>query len=106
MIFQGYDLTHLTPAMQKVAKAIIKKVGEEDSSQTFYTPQEWSARGEDYGRDAEMIVVHDGPPFAPHFNLDYEKYDLHDEMSEVIEATGYWMEACTTWYTAIYKGGE
>ena len=68
----------------------------------FYSPEEWCERGEVYGRESLLIVTHDGGDHAGAFNLDYEQYQLHDELINTLEDQGLWMEACTNWYTAIY----
>lgn len=68
----------------------------------FYTPKEWRARGELYGTDALLVVVHDGGDLAPFFNLDYGAYKLFDKMWNALEPVGVWAEACTSWYTAVY----
>lgn len=69
----------------------------------FHSPVEWKERGEEYGLQSLMIVVHDGGDLAAIFNIDYERYELHEGMIEHLRAAGYWFESCTSWYTAIYK---
>lgn len=69
----------------------------------FYTPAQWRERGEEYGRTAVAIVVHDGGPFARHFSYDHCDYTALEAMRKVLEAQGYWAEQCTSWYTAIYR---
>lgn len=70
---------------------------------TFYSPEEWIARGEEYGRESELVIVHDGGEVAKYFNLDYECYDLEQRMQKELAAHGLYAEPCTSWYTAIYK---
>ena len=69
----------------------------------FYSPREWRARGELYGLQGELIVVHDGGDLAPFFNPDYEDWDAQSDMNAALKEAGYYAEPCTTWYTAIYK---
>lgn len=69
----------------------------------FYTPAEWKERGEEYGLKAELIVVHDGGDLAPFFNMDYEAYEAEETMVKYLAVEGLYSEACTCWYTAIYK---
>ena len=69
---------------------------------TFYSPEEWAARGESYGRDSCLIVVHDGGDYAHAFNYAYGSMTLRESMREALGAEGYYAEACTGWYTAIY----
>jgi len=69
----------------------------------FYSPREWAARNEKYGLDAVLIVVHDGGGLAPACNLDYQDYQLHDALQKQLAEAGFYLEGCTTWYSAIYK---
>jgi hypothetical protein len=71
----------------------------------FYSPQEWQARKETYGLKSVLIVSHDGGELAAVFNMDYEMYDLCDEMNQTLAASGLMHEPCTTWYTAVYPTG-
>lgn len=68
----------------------------------FYTPEEWSDRGEDYGQGAVLIVVHDGGDQARYFNLDYEQYGAFDRMNTRLGQLGLYAEQCTCWYSAVY----
>jgi len=68
----------------------------------FYTPKEWSERGESYGCDSLAIVVHDGPPLAPYFNVAYEDVKAYRNMQAALEREGLFAESCTCWYSAIY----
>jgi hypothetical protein len=70
---------------------------------SFYSPEEWEDRGEQYGLKSKLIVVHDGGDLAQIFNLDYERYSLHDEMQSKLAEYGFFAESCTCWYTAIYS---
>lgn len=69
----------------------------------FYTPEEWKERGEKYGTEALVVVVHDGGDHAPYFNWDYECYKLIEGLAEELAKIGCFAEQCTGWYSAIYK---
>jgi hypothetical protein len=69
---------------------------------TFYSPEEWRERGESYGRDSVLIVVHDGGDYAHAFNFDYGNWELRDQINAALAEAGYYAESCTSWYTAIY----
>jgi hypothetical protein len=69
----------------------------------FYTPEEWRARGEKYGALSVLVVVHDGGPYAPLFNYDYEDYKAIEAMQKALEPLGLYAEQCTGWYSAIYR---
>ncbi len=68
----------------------------------FYSPAQWRDRGERYGLSSLLIVTHDGGDHAGAFNLDYEQYALNNELTQWLRDNGFWMEQCTSWYTAIY----
>jgi hypothetical protein len=87
--------------------AIIKFLSDHDLTdtggcKTFYTPEEWKARGEQYGLGSLLVVVHDGGAVAEVCNLDYENYGLHDELQDALKQAGFYMEGCTSWYSAVY----
>jgi hypothetical protein len=91
---------------KKICDTIIDVVGEDACAagcRAFYTPEEWMARGERYGLNSILIVVHDGGDLAPYFNYDYGRYELTEKMRKALKKIGYWSEACTSWYTAIYS---
>jgi hypothetical protein len=69
----------------------------------FYTPKAWKERGEQYGRESLVIVVHDGGDHAPYFNWDYQCYEMIEGLNKALAKIGCFTEQCTTWYSAIYK---
>ncbi len=70
---------------------------------TFYTPSSWAARGEKYGRESALIVVHDGGDVASFFNADLDWVVARIEaMRRTLDALGFYAERCTSWYSAIY----
>jgi hypothetical protein len=97
----------ISKAARHAAEAIILYLelidGTTGGCRAFYSPTEWLERGEEYGHDAELIVVHDGGDLAPAFNLDYGAYDSFDSMARRLANVGVTAEACTCWYTAIYS---
>lgn len=68
----------------------------------FYTPQQWSDRGEQYGTQSLLVITHDGGDHAGAFNLDYEQYELHEQLQDRLRQHGLFVEACTCWYSAVY----
>lgn len=96
----------LSPKAQAAAEAITNFCQERKLStggcNPFYSPEEWISRGEVYGVDAILIVVHDGGDLASHFNVDYCDYVDFGHMARLLEGVGCFAEACTSWYTAIY----
>lgn len=67
-----------------------------------YNPEDWEKRGEVYGTDSTLVIVHDGGNHAGFFNWDYCEYYLIDEMADALKAIGFFSEQCTGWYSAIY----
>ena len=63
------------------------------------------AMGEKYGRDAVLILVHDGGDLAPCCNLDYEDPEAEAALVALLEGLGFRMEPCTNYYTAVYPLG-
>lgn len=70
---------------------------------TFYSPAEWAERGEKYGCDSLLVVVHDGGDVARTVNLNYGNYQSHDRLEGKLTEAGFYMEACTCWYAAVYR---
>jgi len=94
----------------KAAEVIIKTardhIGKEASGggcRAFYSPEEWTERGESFGTTSELVVVHDGGDLATMFSYMYGNVDLQESVSRALEEIGCWYESCTCWYTAIYK---
>jgi hypothetical protein len=69
----------------------------------FASPEQWANRGEKYGLNSQLIIIHDGGDLAKLCNPDYEEYELMDKFQKFIDSLGYYLEGCTSWYSAIYK---
>lgn len=105
-----FNTQDLTKEQKRIADAVIRVISDEHGKpphgggcKAFYTPDEWSGRGECYGTNSELIVCHDGGDQAPFFNLDYMNTQAWEKMCEALEQIGYWVEQCTSWYSAVYK---
>lgn len=97
----------LTAQGKKAAHAILNLLERQDSTYTggckaFYSPKEWRERGEAYGTDSVLIVVHDGGDLAYRFNYDHGCFGLVNEMAGALNEVGFYAEPCTSWYSAIY----
>jgi len=97
----------LTPEARTAAELIVEFLTENEITytggcQTFFTPQEWRERGEDYGTDAVLIVAYDGSSVGRAFSLDRYDYATVEAMSERLAQAGYLAQECTVWYSAIY----
>jgi|TARA_R110000868_G_scaffold33787_1_gene122375 hypothetical protein len=87
----------------KAIRAFAKKRGlNTGGCKTFYSPQEWSERGEKYGEGSELIVVYDGGDLAQFFNYDYEEYDQIDRMHKALEQKGVFSECLYSWCSGVY----
>jgi len=69
----------------------------------FYHPDEWKLRGEEYGTESLLVVVHDGGSHVSYFSLDGMNYGAFDRMTKDLGEVGTYAETCTTWYSAIYS---
>jgi hypothetical protein len=122
-----HDLTvppKLSPAGRRACEVIHEHLTKHEATytggcRTFYSPAEWRERGEEYGRDAVLIVVYDGGNVRPYFSLD-AAYDLDcevfeatgkpsrrcysttEDMGDALRAAGFEVEECTSWYSAVY----
>ncbi|WP_081343414.1 hypothetical protein [Mycobacteroides chelonae] len=81
---------------------VVKNLAFHGGGGRFYTPAEWAARGESWGKDSLLVVTHDGGDHAPCFNPDYESPELITALRDALRNAGVWSEQCTSWYTAIY----
>lgn len=68
----------------------------------FYSPQEWMKRGEEYGRDSLLVVVHDGGMHAGSLSYDREQYARVEALNAALQPLGVFVEQCTGWYSAVY----
>lgn len=90
--------------VEKIASEVLKeKEIFTGGCNPFYTPEEWRARGEEYGLNSELIICHDGGDYAYLCNTDHGFYELTDMFSQKLKEHGYFLEACTCWYSALYK---
>ena len=99
------DLTTLGKTACETIVAFLKKkkLTNTGGGKAFYSPKEWKERGEDYGTESELVVVHDGGDHARAFSWDYEDYTTIEALNVELAKIGLFAEQCTTWYSAIYK---
>lgn len=99
--------TGLAPEGRAAARIIRALLAERQTTYTggcraFYSPAEWRARGEEYGKDALLILVHDGGDLAAYCNPAYEDRDAMIALRDALSHVGLYAEQCTGWYTAVY----
>lgn len=68
----------------------------------FYSPAQWRERGEEYGRESKLILCYDGGDLREYCNWDYQNYRAIDRLSAHLAKHGYYVEQCTSWYSAVY----
>lgn len=98
----------LSAEARKVAEAIRVLLGPDaygGGCRAFYSPEEWAERGEEYGGNSVLVLVHDGGDLARYCNYEYGAWDFNSELNEKLRALGYFVEGCTSWYSAVYPLG-
>ena len=91
----------------RIARAVILQLlkdnglNETGGCRAFYSPKEWTQRGEEYGKNSELIVVYDGGDVRELFEPEF-CYKLPDALYEALKSKRLWYEPCTCWYSAIY----
>jgi hypothetical protein len=69
----------------------------------FYAPRVWRGRGELYGFNSRLVVVHDGGDLTSFFDCNRENYAWIEHMQTALDEAGYFVEQCTCWYSAVYR---
>ncbi len=70
---------------------------------TFYSPQQWKDRKEEFGCDSVLLVVHDGGDVAAVINPDYGcDPRVRERLNTRLAEAGFYLEPCTCWYAAVY----
>ncbi len=97
-----FETDGLTGDALEAAKVVLKVIGQADGGgcQAFRAPEDWDG---EYGRGSVLILVHDGGDLAAYCNMDYEQYGQVETLSAALNEAGFWMEQCTSWYSAVYK---
>jgi hypothetical protein len=100
-----FETKTLRGKARKAAEIILNAAGPVSGGgcKAFYSQKEWRDRGEEYGRKAVLIVVHDGGDLAPFFSWSYGQEEKQAAMRAALGKEKMWAEACTGWYTAIYE---
>jgi hypothetical protein len=102
----------LSRKARKLALALAKLAKERNwnaGQKVFWSPKEWRNKGEHYGLNAELVILHEGGDHAPFFSLDYcswykdGRYDQYDEQCKFLREYGFWLEGLYTWSSAVYE---
>ncbi len=111
MSTKDFSTDHLTGEAKKLAEAInafLRDAYREPDGggcRAFYTPEEWSERGEPYGHGGVLVLVHDGGDLWPFCNWD-EGYVLPERFTAFLKGLGYWIEQGTSWHSTVFKEGN
>lgn len=89
----------------KIIKVLVEKhdLSGQAPYRDFYTPAEWRERGEEYGSESLLVIMHDGGDIGDFVSYDREQYAMIEELNEALAAVGLYAQQCTTWYSAIYR---
>lgn len=96
------DASDLARMAAEAIRSILPGNASTGGCRAFYTPEEWAARGEDYGTDSVLVVVHDGGCLAGYCNQAYTDYHSRERLRRALADLHLYPEQCTSWYTAIY----
>lgn len=109
MSAKDFNTDHLDSG-KALAKAITKWLTDYSGAapdgggcRAFYSPKEWKERGEDYGTNAKLILCHDGGDLYYYCNYDSGNWDGIEAFDKFLRSKGYYVECCTSWYSAVYK---
>jgi hypothetical protein len=75
------------------------------ATRVFYSPQEWTARGEEYSQRALLVVTYDGGFHRAAMTVREGKYELNDKMQKALGAIGCYFGEGTSWYGGVYPIG-
>jgi len=74
-----------------------------NDNQTFHSPKEWKKRGEIYGLGSVLILCHDGGCLSAYCDHAIGNYDAMERLRLWLEKKEFFVEQCTSWYSAIYE---
>ena len=102
--------TGLSRKARKLALALAKLAKQRNwfaGQKVFYSPQEWNDRGEPFGKNAALIILHEGGDHAPFFSMDYSyeagSYEDYENQINFLKEHGFWSEGMYRWSSAIYE---
>lgn len=96
---------HLRPHEQLIARAVLSVLPKDATGggcTAFYSPDKWKQRGERFGTNSLLVIVHDGGDLAPFCNLDYCNHRCVERLAARLQKLGLFVEQCTSWYSAVY----
>lgn len=115
---KNFDTHHLSGLAKTVAEAIYQflvaetkreRMDDEPDSlpyagcRAFWSPEEWLEKGEEYGRNAVLVLCHDGSDLGRYCSYDKCDYAAIERLSAHLAPLGCYVEQCTSWYSAVHK---
>lgn len=91
--------------------ALLAERGISDRHLGFYSAAAWKDRGESYGTESALVVVHDGAPAGFLLSMDkaywrarpgIDCYEGYEALQARLLPLGLYLQDCTVWYSAIY----
>jgi hypothetical protein len=76
-----------------------------DGDTSFFTPEEWRARGEEYCTGAKVILTFEGGLFSV-MNGYLDSDELYEEFDRFVRGFGYFFELGNAWNMGFYPLGE
>ena len=78
------------------------------SERMFYSPREWTDRGEQYGTESLLVIVHEACDASIAISLDgaYNSgvsYDHYNALDKALRDEGLYLEGLYSWCSAVYK---
>lgn len=69
----------------------------------FYSPAAWRAKGEVYGLDSELVILHDVGSHAAYFNYNYGNHSAIKCMRQALTEQGLYTKVFFDSNAAVYK---
>ena len=102
------DLTEIANEAAQIIRRFCKSHDLQAGQRVFYSPDEWAARGEEYGTNSLLIVIHEASEAGIALSMDgaYEmnrgNYDLYEALRKELEKKHVYLEQATRWYSCLY----
>jgi hypothetical protein len=98
---------------KKVVFDFLRSRGCDTTGIPSYTGAQWKARGEDYGQDSLLVILHEEGDHRPFFSMDAcyrtgaaSDYEPFEALMAELQKHGLWFETCTSWYSAVYHQAQ
>lgn len=93
-------------AIEKVITRVLKKHGLTPDTWgdfKFMRPEDWAARGEEYGKGSKLIAIFDGSPVYESLNYGFEVgWGLQEDLIKALSEIGVYYELMHAWSFAVY----